>query len=84
MIVLGLILLFLGMAVCSTAFLSFGISIFRTLGMELPLHGPLGLVPTDNFIMLGWGQLAVACGLLLGSLRAFIADSKNPVDGPSN
>ena len=83
MTVLGLILLFLGMAICSTALLSFGISIFRSLGMELPLHGLLGLVPTSNFMMLGWGQLAIALGLLLGSLQAFMADSKKEADGPS-
>ena len=75
--------MFLGMALCSTALLSFGMSLFHTLGVDLPLRGPLALVPASNFLMLGWGQLAVAGGLLLGSLRAFIADRKNEADGPS-
>ncbi|MYC29479.1 MAG: hypothetical protein F4X65_05245 [Chloroflexi bacterium] len=83
MIVLALVLLFGGMAVCSAAFLTFAVSIFRGIGLEFPLQGPLASVPSSNFVLLGWGQLAVAFGLLMASLQAFNADRKNHADDPS-
>lgn len=83
MIVLALIFLFSGMAVCSAAFLTFGVSVFRSMGLEFPLQGPLASVPTSNFLLLGWGQLAVALGLLMASFQAFNADRKKHADDPS-
>ncbi len=83
MILLALVLVFSGTAFCVTAILTFVVSLLISLGIEVPLKGPLAIMPFTDMMILGWGQVAVGCGLLLGALRAFSADREKQANDAS-
>lgn len=80
MIMLALILCFVATAICTAALLTFMVSISRMMGLDFPWPGPFGVLSTSKIILLGWGQLTVAVGLLLASRQAYALDRGDEAD----
>ena len=76
----ALLFFFLAIAFGVSALLAFVVRLFGALGWSFPLTGPLALVSEADFLLLGWGQLAVALGLMLASRRAYYQDLKDGAD----
>ncbi len=83
MILVAVFLLFSAIAFCLSGLLTFALSLLRSMGVEVQVEGPMALVPASKMVLLGWGQVAVAGGLLLAALQVYIADGKREIDDPS-
>lgn len=77
----ALLFCFLAIAFGVSALLTFVVSLFGSMGWQFPLTGPLALVSKTDLTLLGWGQLAIALGLMLASRQAFYRDLKDEADG---
>ena len=77
----ALLYCFLAIAFGVSALLTFVVSLFGAMGWQFPLTGPLALVSEADFLLLGWGQLAIALGLMLASRQAYYRDLKDETDG---